>query len=373
VIRLAWVVAEKEFLHMLHDRFTLVLTFGLPIFQLLLFGYALETNIRNVPAAVLDRDQRPESRALISQIRAIPLFHIVKTLDSDHDADVALRQGQVRAVIDIPKGFTSDLVYRGKTTVYVRVDGSDRAISNYLVMATSLLGLEQSLEHTVRQRLPLQSVTEIDVRPRLLFNSDSRTAAFLVPGLVAVLVQMITTLLLALSITKEREAGTLQQMLATKVGLAGVITGKLVAALCVGVAEALALLVVLRWIFDIRIHGSVMALAAAVPLLLLAPAGIGLLIAARARHQAHGLQLTYLIFLPSVLLSGFLFPREFMPQPAQWFSTLLPTTYTVDLMRGIILRGAVPLQAVAGALALGIFFLCAGFVRAYARLPRAWD
>lgn len=358
---------------MLHDRFTLILTFGLPIFQLLLFGYALETNIRNVPTGILDHDQRPESRALVRHIGAIPLFRIEKTLDSDHDADVALQQGQVRVVIEIPRGFTADLVYRNKTTVNVRVDGSDRALANYIVMATSLIGFEQSMGHTVRQRLPLQSVTEIDVRPRLLFNSDSRTAAFLAPGLVAVLVQMITTLLLALSITKEREAGTLQQMLVTKVGASGVILGKLMAALFVGAAEALALIAILRWIFGIRIHGSGAALLAAVPLLLLAPAGIGLLIAARARHQVHSLQLTYLIFLPSVLLSGFLFSREFMPEPVQWFSALLPTTYTVDLMRGIVLRGIVPLSAVAGALALGTGLLCLGFVRAYAKLPRGWD
>ena len=333
-------VAGKEFRHMLHDRFTLALVFGLPLFQLLLFGYALETRIHDVPAALINLDPHSEGRVLERKIANSPLFSIKPGYRTEADVLAGLRAGRIRAGVEIPADYTASLLYRGKTTVRVWLDGTEAGTPATLLTALDGLALDQSLHSLLRARLPVQSMGEIEIRPRILFNADGRTATFLVPGLVAILVQMITTLLLALSVAKERELGTLDQMLVTPLGPSGIIAGKCLACSAVGLVEALGLLLAMRFVFGVHVQAPLALLLSVLPLLIIGPAGIGLLIAAHARHQSQALQLTYLIFLPSVLLSGFLFARDFMPAPMWWISTPLPTTYNVDLLRAIVIRGA---------------------------------
>ena len=245
----------------------------------------------------------------------------------------ALRQGLIRVAIEIPDDFTSSMLAQRETSLRVVVDGSDVATSNYLLAALDAFGARATIE---RNRNP----SELHIEPSILFNPSGRTAAFLLPGLIAILVQMITTLLIALSIAGERERGTLEQLLVTRMTVPAIITGKCLAVLLVGLLESAALVVSMRWLFQIPIEGSILLLLAILPLLVIGPLGLGLLIASLARNQSQALQLTYAVFLPSVLLSGFLLPREFLNPPLAWIGDWLPTTYLVAIIRGITLRGA---------------------------------
>jgi len=334
------VVTLKEFRHMRHDRLTLLLTFGLPIFQLILYGYALDTRIRHLPAAVLNLDSHQAGRLLAERISQSPLFAVNAAYHTQTEVESALRAGAIRVAVEIPANYTSDLLYRKQTGLRVWIDGTDVVSSNYVLSALDALGFEESVAHTGLQASPLRLVPTVDIRPTVLFNPEGRTSAFLIPGLIALLVQMVTTLLIAHSITTERERGTLEQMLTTSIGADSIIAGKCLAIGCVGLFESCILVLVMRWMFGIAIEGSLALLAASLPLLVLAPLGLGLLIASKARVHAHVLQLTHIVFLPSVMLSGFFLPREFLKFPLGLFSNLLPATYLVALARNIILRGA---------------------------------
>ena len=326
-------IAAKEFRHMTQDRFTLVLTLLVPALQLILYGYALEIRFRNLPAAILNFDEGAAGRSLERRIAGSPLLAIDQSRRTEDAAVAALRQGAIRAAIEIPAGFTDALLTQREIPLRVWVDGSDVATSNYLLAALDALGRQATIERVPR-------TPEVSIEPSVLFNPMGRTASFLLPGLIGILVQMITTLLMALSIAGERERGTLEQLLVTRMRPPHIIAGKALAVGAVGLAEAASLVLVMRWLFQVPIAGSVLLLGAMLPLLVLAPLGIGLLIAAFARTQSQALQLTQAVFLPSVLLSGFLMPKEFLHAPLGWLSELLPTTYLVTLVRGLVLRGA---------------------------------
>jgi ABC-type multidrug transport system permease subunit len=351
-------VAQKEFRHMLHDRFTLALTFGLPIAQLIFYGYALETRIRRVPTAVLNYDTHAAGRLLEQRIARSSLFAIDSGRHSEADVESALRAGTIRVAIEIPPDYTSNLIYSRKTNIRVWVDGADVATSSYLLSALDTLGFEETAQHT-------RINSEVGIQSTVMFNATGRTSAFLIPGLIAILAQTITTLLAALSITTEREKGTLAQMLTTPIGPTAIIAGKASAVACIGLAECSVLVLLMRYLFSIPIQGSLMLLLSILPLLVLAPIGMGLLIAAAARNQLQALQLANLVLLPSVMLSGFVFPIEFLKFPLNRVSDLLPSTYLVSLTRNIILRGAslpeiAPDLAIASA--FGLTLATVGFV-----------
>lgn len=356
-----WAVAAKEFRHMLHDRFTLALTFGVPVLQLILYGYALEARIRNVPAAVLNHDTHAAGRALESRLRSSPLFAVGADYKSAREVESALRTGTIRVAVEIPEDYTSRLLYGRNTGLNVWVDGSDVVTSSYLLAALDSLGFAES-----SRRDKLRLLSEVEIRPTVLFNPAGRTAVFLLPGLVAILVQMITTLLLAVSITAERERGTLEQMLVSRMGANPIIAGKCLAVGAIGLLESCALVLLMRGLFGVTVQGSLLLLASILPLLVLSPIGFGLLIASFARNQTQALQLSHLVFLPSVMLSGFVFPREFLNFPLGWVSNLLPSTYLVALMRNVVLRGASGQDVASGiavATAFGTALTVAGWIQ----------
>ena len=219
------------------------------------------------------------------------------------------------------------------------VDGSDAAIANYVLSALYALGFEGAPAGTAAAMAPVRLFTPVDVRPQVLFNPEGSTAVFVIPGLIAVLAQTITMLLLAISITGERERGTLEQMLITPLGANAILFGKAMAVACVGFGEACVLVLTMRYLFGIAIQGSVFLLAAVLPLLVLAPLGLGLLIAGLARNVWQALQLAFLVTLLSEMLSGFVFAREQLAPPMRWVSQLLPATYAIGMTRNVILRG----------------------------------
>lgn len=357
-------VAAKEFRHMVHDRLTLALTIGLPVAQLLFYGYALETRVRHVPTAVLNRDSHQAGRLLERRISRSSLFAVQPSYSSKEPAEIesGLRTGAIRLAIEIPADYTANLVYGRKAGIRVWVDGADVATSNYLLSALDALGFEEQA-----QAAPTRLASTVEIQSKVMFNASGRTAAFLIPGLIAILVQTITTLLLAISLASERERGTLEQMLVTPLGPAAIIAGKSVAVAGVGLAECGVLVLLMRWLFAIPIQGSLLLLILSLPLLVLAPIGMGLLVAAKARNQTQALQLANVLLLPSVMLSGFVFPHEFLRFPIDWLSNLLPSTYLVALTRNIILRGTAAPEAapeILIAAAFGVVLTALGFYAA---------
>lgn len=327
------IIAGKEFRHLRHDRFTLILVLFLPIAQLIFYGYAMETRFRNLPIALVNLDSHAGGRILERRISESPLFVIDGSVRTEQEIAAALRRGDIRAGIEIPANFTAGVLERKDTPIRVWVDGADVPTSNYLLAALDALSMRMTIER-------ISSGPEVRIQPVVYFNPAGRTAAFLVPGLIAILVQMICTLLVALSFAVEREKGTLERLLVTRIGVRAIIGGKALAACVVGALESLVLILLMRWLFDIPVSGSVLLLIAAIPLLVLAPVGAGLVIAIKARTQSQAMQLAQIAFLPSVLLSGFVLPREFLNEPFGLAGDLIPTTYLVTLVRGIILRGA---------------------------------
>jgi ABC-type multidrug transport system permease subunit len=362
-------VLAKEFQHMLHDPVTLVLTFGLPIVQLLLYGYALETRVHNVPAALINHDHHRAGNLLAQRIAQSPLFLLRDSLQSEQEIQAALRRGSIRVAIEIPPDYTANLMYLRKAIVRVWVDGADATTSTFLLTALDSLGLEASVEQIrvlgAASGIGLGQTPGVTIQSHVLSNPSGRTVAFLIPGLIAILVQTITALLMALSFASEREAGTLEQMLVTPLGRGAIITGKAIAIALVGFAETAFLVFLMRYLFVIPIMGSLGLFLAFVPLLVLVPLGLGLVVAAHSHNHSQAIQFANVILIPSILLSGFVFPREFLKFPFDQISSLLPSSYLVELSRDIVLRGALGADVaakIAIIVAFAVVLLVGGFL-----------
>jgi ABC-2 type transport system permease protein len=363
MIRRILAVAAKEFRHMLHDRLTLSLTLGLPVLQLLMYGYALETRVRNVPAALLNRDPHQAGRLLARRIEQSPLFAVQTSYRNEEELTAALRRGAVRAAIEIPPDYSASLLYLRKPAIRVWVDGADAATSNFLLAAFDSLGFEASAAQA-QARASAGFEPGVRIESHVLSNAGGRTAAYLIPGLITILVQTIVALLMGLSIASERERGTLEQLLVTPIGRDAIIGGKAAAVMAIGLVECVILTLLMRYLFVIPVAGSFWLLLSIVPMLVLLPLGLGLLIAAAARNHSHAVQMGNLILTPSIMLSGFVFPREFLHFPFDQISRVLPTTWFVALSRDIILRGtpaADLLPAMLWTLGLALVLLPAGY------------
>jgi len=337
--RAALTMAAKEFRQFSRDRFSLVLTVGLPAFQLVLFGYALNLSIPEIPAVVCNLDGASQSRALVRSFEASGMFRVVDYVSSSEAMYQVMISGRAQVGIRIPNSFSGEALAGRHAAVSLWIDGSAAPVAAQAITAANAIAGHRAMRQLVAVtdgdgHLPLE------IRARVLFNPHSRSANFLIPGLIGILLQMITTLLIAISVVREREKGTLHQVMLTPIGLRGIAAGKLLAFGAIGLVEGCVLLILMRFLFRVPIHGSVSLLVPLLVLFLVPSVAIGLLIASRAKRQAHALQLTYLVFLPSVLLSGYLFPVTSMPAVMQSVSRFLPPTYYVSLLRAVIVRGA---------------------------------
>jgi ABC transporter DrrB family efflux protein len=333
----------KEVIQISRDPLTLLLMLVMPMIQLLVFGYAINTDVRNIKTAVYNLDPGPQSRDLLRVFENTDYFQIVRYVDSDEELNNAIVAGRVKVGIKIPPDYSDRLLANRQATVLVLIDGSDSSIATQSLQVASQVGLTESL---ARLSTELQnsgghaSQLPIEVRPKMLFNPDSRSANFIIPGLIAVILQIITTLLTAFSIVRERERGTLEQLLVTPVRPFGLMLGKLVPYGLIGIVETLTVLTVMRLVFDVPIKGSLLLLISLSILFLFTALAIGLLISTKAQNQMQALQLAWLIMLPSVLLSGFMFPRDSMPVVMKVIGNLVPATHFMEIIRGIVLRGA---------------------------------
>jgi ABC-2 type transport system permease protein len=333
----------KEVIQISRDPLTLALMLLVPMIQLMVFGYAINTDVRNIKTAVYNLDPGPQSRDLLHAFENTDYFQIVRYVDSDEELNNSIVTGRVKVGIKIPPDYSDRLLANRQATVLVLIDGSDSSIATQSLQVASQVGLTESLARLgteLRGSGSRTSQLPIEVRPKMLFNPDSRSANFMVPGLIAIILQIITTLLTAFSIVREREQGTLEQLLVTPVRPFGLMLGKLVPYGLIGIVETFTVLTVMRLVFDVPIKGSLLLLLSLSILFLFTALAIGLLISTKAQSQMQALQLAWLIMLPSVLLSGFMFPRDSMPVVMRFIGYMVPATHFMEIIRGIVLRGA---------------------------------
>ncbi|HEY7981236.1 MAG TPA: ABC transporter permease [Candidatus Eremiobacteraceae bacterium] len=353
-------VLYKEVIHVVHDRITLILALMLPLIQLLLFGWAINTRVEHISAAYFDEDHGVAAVQLLDAMRASDEFDLVYRAASRDDLRTRIVSGRVRVAIDIPPNFTADVRAGRQAQLQVLIDGSDSSIAQEALAAATGIGQAVSLE------LHGGGVPLIDVRPRMLFNPSLRSANFLVPGLIGVIMQLITIFLTALSIVGERERGTLDQLLVTPIGTTGLMLGKIAPYAVIGFVDFLAVLGAMRFIFNVPIAGSVWLLLLLAMGFLIASLGLGLLISSVARTQAQAMLMAFGVMLPSILLSGFFFERDAMPLVMQWIGYAIPLTYFLEILRGIVLRGETMSSlwpSVTAMLALGTALLVVASVR----------
>ncbi len=345
-----WAILIKEFSHIRRDRLTLFFTFLVPALQLTIFGYAINVTIENIPLAVLDLDGRQESRRFLEEMCNTRTFKIVARVHDIESLQRALTSGRAKAGVLIPATYSEHLARREQAQVQVLIDGSDSqvattALNSVNLLATTLaMGRSREAAEASGSSPALnergQVAAPIDVRARLLYNPDLQSSHFFVPGLVAIVLQTVLLFLTSLSIVREREFGTLEQLFVTPVGRASLLFGKLVPYSLMAFGELLLILVLMVGIFGVPIHGNLILLLVLCGMFIVIVLAMGLLISTLAMSQLEAIQIAFIIMLPSVLLSGFMFPRSEMPLPIYLIGCVLPVTYFIEILRGVILRGA---------------------------------
>jgi len=331
-----WPLFRKEFIQMRRDRLTLMIMTGLPVLQLLLFGYAIQTDVRHLPTVVLDQSRTPESREIVAAFENTGNFRIVAWVDDRPALDRRIARGDAQAGIVVPHQFPRDLA-RGRTaTVQIIVDASDPLSSQSALAAAAGVAQARNLEilsAAAHRAVPLDA----RVRPR--YNPGLRSPNYIVPGLVGVLLTLTMVLITAMAIVRERERGTLEQLIVTPVTKTELMLGKIAPYIGVGLVQMTTVLFAGRFIFDVPLTGSLTLLYAIALLFIVASLAFGLFISTLVRTQQQAMQVAFFFVLPNILLSGFMFPRQAMPELFQWIGALLPLTHFLKVLRGILLRG----------------------------------
>jgi ABC-2 type transport system permease protein len=343
-------VFQKEFVHIRRDRGTMIIALTIPLFQLVLFGF-IDQTVTNVPTIVVDQDGTRQSRELMDQLRATHTFDIKRVTTDPHDARAAISEGSVRVGVVIPPDFHDKRLHGGGAKILVLIDGSDSTVSAQALAAINGLVAQANLDEITAAAGP-QAAPSMAAQPIILYNPDGRTANYIIPGLVAILLQIVATVLTAVAIVREREKGTLEQLLVTPIDPLGLMLGKLAPYLFVGLLEMVGILTAMRWGFSVPIRGNLVFLFGMALIYLFALLAVGLFISTRAETQAQAQQMAQFLFLPSIFLSGYIFPAAGLPIVLRTIGRCFPATHMVEIMRGVVLRDAGPRELLPNVLAL---------------------
>ncbi len=330
----------NELIHMIRDPSTIVFSMLPPIVQVIAFGYAINTDVRNLSTVVYDSDGRQASRELVEALKNTGVFQI-RGYVSTHDELVnTLIEGRAGVGVAIPPNYT-DLRKRGESApVEVFVDGSNNTIALQAMSTAKGIGMQSGAERMSQVLGSSSSAFPIDIRPRVLFNPDLLSPNFFVPGIIGVAIQLSLTMLVAFAIVREREVGTLEQLMVSPATRTALLFGKIIPYSFLAFFEMTFLILIMRYLFGIVIVGNIGLLFALSGLFALAVVGIGLLISTTATNQVQATQMAIGTLLPSIFFSGFIYPRETMPLFFYGLSFILPLTYFLEILRGIVLRGA---------------------------------
>jgi drug efflux transport system permease protein len=333
-----WPMLRKEFIQMRRDRFTLAMLIGIPAIQLVLFGYAVQTEVRNVPTIVLDESHTPQSRRLVEMMANTRNFRIVGTAANRDEVRDAIERGEAAAAIIVPPEFATDLKRGRSAQAQVIVDAADPLSSAAAISAAALTGARSGPELAVRAA-SAPPAAPIEVRVRPWYNPEGRSSHYIVPGIIGVLLTMTMVSITGAAIVRERERGTLEQLVVTPIGKTSLMLGKTIPFAVVGYLQVTVILLLGKLLFDIPVRGSLPLLYLLIAPFIIASLGMGLFISAVTKTQIQAMQLSFFFIMPNILLSGFMFPRAAMPEPAQWIGAALPLTYFLTVMRGVLLKG----------------------------------
>ena len=331
-----WPMLWKELIQLRRDRLTVGMMVGIPAIQLALFGYAIQTEVRHLPTVVLDESRTPESRRLVEAMRNSGNFDVIEQVASRAQLGDRIEAGRASAGLVIPPGYMRDLK-RGRTAqAQVVVDAADPLASSAALAGATLVGSARAAE-IARSRGGGGPAIEIRVRP--WYNPGLRSAVYIVPGIIGVLLSLTMVLITSMAIVRERERGTLEQLIVTPIDKTSLMLGKLLPFLVIGYVQVTVILILGRLLFRIPMLGSLPLLYLLSVAFIVASLALGLLISTLVRSQVQAMQLGFLFLLPNILLSGFMFPRQAMPVAAQWIGGLLPLTYYLTILRGVLLKG----------------------------------
>jgi ABC-2 type transport system permease protein len=335
-----WGMVLKEFLQLRRDRITFGMIIGVPIIQLILFGYAINTDPKHLKTAVVAADHSEFTRSYLAAMRTSQYFDLLEEMDSEEAARAALARGDVQFVVNIPADFSRRLVRGERPALLVEADGT-----NPSAMGTAMSSVRELAASVTRKDLngPLAFAAgrppAFEVLMHRLYNPEGKTEQNIVPGLMGVILSMTMVMMTGLAMTRERERGTMENILATPARPLEVMTGKIVPYIFIGLIQSTIILLASRYVFRVPIAGSVGALYTVTLLYIAANLTVGITISSLAQNQLQAMQLTFFYFLPGMLLSGFMFPFQGMPRWAQGIGNLLPMTYFIRLVRGILLKG----------------------------------
>lgn len=319
------------------------MTVMFPIVQLLLFGYAINTDVRHIPAAVFDADQTAQSRSLVSAMQATGFYDVVGQVRSYDEISHALRAGRARVAFVIQDGYASDITAGRTARVQLVIDGSDpqtvASATNTAVSLASVRGSELTLAR-IRAAGAVPPLAPLSLEPTTWYNPDLKTATYIVPGLIGVILTMTMVMLTAMAIARERERGTLEQLIVSPLRRGELVLGKILPYVIIGYVQMTLILTFGRVAFHVPFVGSLLLLYALTFMFIAANLSLGLFFSTIARTQQQAMQMSFFFILPNILLSGFMFPWEGMPKPAQWISHILPLTHFLRIVRGITLKGS---------------------------------
>ncbi|MGU3779325.1 ABC transporter permease [Burkholderia metallica] len=335
-----WSIVLKEFLQLRRDRVTFAMIVGVPIIQLALFGFAINTDPKHLPTAVIVADSSPFARSFIAAMRNSAYFDIVQTLPDEAAGRHALARGDVQFVLNVPADFSRRLLRGERPSLLVEADATDP------VATASAIGALPGLVQPVADKDLTGPLAHLNGRPAAfdvvlhrLYNPEGITQYNVVPGLMGVILTMTMVMMTGLAITRERERGTMENLLATPVRPIEVMTGKIVPYVLIGLIQVSIIVAAARFVFDVPFVGSVFAIYLSALLFIAANLTVGITLSSLAQNQLQAMQLAVFYFLPNILLSGFMFPFAGMPKWAQLIGNLLPLTYFNRLVRGILLKG----------------------------------
>lgn len=356
-------ITRKEIIHILRDPRTLIVMFLMPVIQLVLLGYAATSDIRHLNTAVYDADRTAQSRALVEAYRASDYFFIEQYVANEGELAQLLDRGDIRAAIMIPAGY-GDALLKGETgQVAFLLDGSDPTVAGTAFAASQTVGQAQSTK-VIQQKLgvDVQSLGGIEIRPRVWYNPEMKSANYMIPGLIGLILQYLTVLFTAQTIVREREQGTIEQLVVTPIRSWELIVGKVIPYIGIAFFCLAEILLIGGLWFGVPIRGSLLLLSFMSFLFLLTTLGLGLFVSTIAKSQQEAMLLSFVILLPGIFLSGFFFPLEAMPPFLQFFSYLVPLRYMLIVLRGVVLKG-VGMEAIypqAAALTIFAVFILVG-------------
>jgi ABC-2 type transport system permease protein len=354
------VIAWKELLQLRRDRLTLAMMVALPLVQLMLFGYAIDNDVRHIPMVVYDQDRSAASRDLARRLEVTGYYDRIGEVTSYDEVGRAMRSGRAKVALVVPPDHARALAAGRTAAVQLVVDGSDPQTVASATSTATALAAARSTELTVTRLAAAGAApvpTPLAIEPTTWFNPELKTSVYVVPGLVGVILTMTMVMLTAMAVVRERERGTLEQLIVSPVTNLELIVGKIAPYVAMGYVQMSLILLLARLLFGVPMVGSLALLYLLAFVFIAANLALGLFFSTIARTQQQAMQMSFFFFLPNILLSGFMFPFEGMPRPAQWLAEALPLTHFHRVVRGIVLKGAGPADLALDVAALGAIVL----------------